>query len=80
MRGLFGFGFGRPARRNDPIRLADPHPVADYNAATPLTTGNAGRDGYSVLSRANPAAQGNPPPVPGTYGPAHQGPDDSFEQ
>jgi hypothetical protein len=75
MRG--GFFFGRE-RRNDPVRLADPHPIKDYG--DDYCTGNAGRDGFTVLSRANPQAQGSPPPVAGSLGPVFQGPDQSFEQ
>lgn len=77
MRGL-GFFFGT-ARRNDPIKLEDPHPIADYGTKS-LESGNAGLDGFTVLSRANPNAQGNPPPVKGVIGPVYQGPDQSFEQ
>ena len=77
MRGL-GFFFGH-GKRNGLVKLEDPHPVADYGTHS-LETGNAGRDGYSVLSRADPNAQGNPPPVKGVVGPVHQGPDQSFEQ
>lgn len=77
MRGL-GLFFGS-ARRNDPIKLEDPHPVADYGTKS-LESGNAGLDGFTVLSRANPNAQGNPPPVKGVVGPVYWGPDQSFEQ
>ncbi len=72
------FFFGRE-RRNDPVKLVDPRPIPDYGTHD-LTSGNAGVDGYSVLSRANPQAQGSPPPVKGTEGFAYQGPDQSFEQ
>lgn len=78
MRG-YGMFFGRPARRNQPIKLEDPHPVADYGTKS-LESGNAGLDGFSVLSKADPNAQGNPPPVKGTAGPVYWGPDQSFEQ
>lgn len=76
MRGLFFFGRNG---RNQPIRLEDPRPVAD-RGRTSIESGNAGLDGFSVLSRANPDAQGNPPPVKGVVGPVCQGPDESFEQ
>ena len=76
MRGFFGFG--RPSSRNDPVRLADPHPVTNYG--DDVTSGNAGRDGYTVLSRANPAMAGHPPSVAGSEGRAYQGPDMSFEE
>lgn len=77
MRG-FGLFFGSGAKRNDPVKLENPHPVVDYG--NDVTTGNAGLDGFTVLSRANPDAQGDPPPVKGTLGRAYQGPDHSFEQ
>ena len=72
------FGFFRRSSRNDPVRLSDPHPVTDYG--DDVTSGVAARDGFTVLSRANPQSQGNPPPVAGAEGPAYQGPDSSFEQ
>jgi len=72
-----GFGFFLGERRNAPIRLANPRPEERRYIAE---TGNAALDGYTVLSRANPEAQGNPPPVPGVIGPVFLGPDQSFEQ
>lgn len=75
MRGMFYFG---GSRRNQPVKLVDQHPVADHGQK--LDTGNAGLDGYSVLSRAHPDAQGCPPAVPGVVGPVYQGPDRSFEE
>lgn len=77
MRGL-GLFYGGIARRNDPVKLENPHPVADYG--DDVCTGNAGLDGFSLLSKADPNAQGNPPFVKGVVGPVHQGPDQSFEQ
>lgn len=77
MRGM-GLFFGRSSR-NDPVKLEDPRPIADYGTRS-LETGDAGKDGYTILSRAHPNAQGNPPPVKGVVGPAYQGPDSSFEQ
>lgn len=76
MRG-FGLFFGAP-RRNEPVRLVDPHPIPKLDDA--VHSGNRFRDGYTLLSRAQPDRQGSPPPVAGTRGPARQGPDDSFEQ
>lgn len=76
MRGL-GLFFGI-VKRNVPIRLEDPHPVKDLG--DDVQTGNAGLDGFTVLSKANPNAQGDPPPVKGTLGRAYMGPDESFEQ
>jgi hypothetical protein len=76
MRGL-GLCFGG-AKRNDPVKLVDPHPVTNYG--DDVQKGNAGLDGFTVLSKASPRAQGSPPPVAGAIGPAYQGPDQSFEQ
>jgi hypothetical protein len=76
MRGL-GLFFGS-AKRNDPVKLDDPRPLPVYEDSQ--HTGDAGKDGYTVLSRASPTAQGSPPPVSGVVGPAYQGPDQSFEQ
>lgn len=39
------------ARRNDPIAVEAVNPIEDN--AMSHDTGNAGRDGYTVLSRAN---------------------------
>ncbi len=75
MRSL-GLFFGSN-RRNDPVRLEDPRPVERTQR---LDSGDAGRDGYTVLSRADANAQGNPPPVNGVVGPVYRGPDMSFEQ
>jgi hypothetical protein len=77
MRGI-GMFFGR-ATRADPVKLEDPRPLTDYGTHD-LESGNAGLDGYTVLSKASPTAQGSPPPVAGAIGPAYQGPDSSFEQ
>ena len=76
MRSL-GLFFGR-ATRNDPVKLVDPRPLADYG--DDVEKGNACRDGFTVISRASATAQGSPPPVNGAIGPAYQGPDQSFEQ
>jgi hypothetical protein len=76
MRGL-GLFFGN-TKRNDPIRMHDPRPLPVHDDAT--HTGDAGKDGYTVLSRASPDAQGAPPPVSGVAGPTYRGPDQSFEQ
>jgi hypothetical protein len=75
MRG-FGLFFGA-SRRNDPVKLENPRPDERPHR---LDTGNAGLDGYTVISRADANAQGNPPPVKGVVGPSYQGPDQSFEQ
>jgi len=76
MRGI-GLFFGT-AKRNDPVKLVDPHPILDYGDN--VCSGNAGLDGFTVLSRAYPTAQGSPPPVDGVIGPSYRGPDQSFEQ
>jgi hypothetical protein len=76
MRGL-GLFFG-VASRNDPVRLSDPHPLTNYG--DDVEKGNAGLDGFTVLSRADPRSQGSPPLVNGALGRAYQGPDQSFEQ
>ncbi len=72
-----GFFFGN-AKRNDPVELVDPRPITDYGDA--VHKGQPALDGFELLSKANPQAQGSPPPVSGTKGPAYQGPDSSFEQ
>lgn len=79
MRGLGLFYGGMNGKRNDPVKVEDPHPVTDYGTKD-LESGNAGLDGFTVLSRANPNAQGSPPPVKGVVGPVYNGPDQSFEQ
>lgn len=77
MLGLNGLFFGL-SKRNDPIRLVDPHPVPRYEDNT--ETGRPGRDGFTLLSKADPNWQGSPPDVSGTVGRTHRGPDESFEQ
>jgi hypothetical protein len=73
MRG-FGFFFGNH-KRNDPYRLT---PKNDGERRMSDATGDAGQDGYTVLSKADPDRAGSPPSV-GGYS-EHQGPDQSFEQ
>lgn len=73
MRGLF---FGS-ASRNDPIKLTPGHPPQRFYQ---LETGNAGLDGYSVLTKADPERAGRLPPASGTEGQTYRGPDQSFEQ
>ena len=74
MRGL-GLFFGSKSR-NDPVRLENPHPLPVY--ANIQETGDAGKDGFTILSKANPDYAGKPPLVGGT--PTYRGPDNSFEQ
>ena len=69
--------FGR-VRRNDPVRLADPHPLIDYG--DDVCTGDAGKDGFTCLSRAQPDNQGNAPAVAGSLGQSYQGPAGDWEQ
>lgn len=77
MRGLFLGSYGG-VKRNDPTRLIPTNPRPKF--AERCDTGNAGADGYTVISRADPNYAGRLPPVPGTDGQTHQGPDNSFEQ
>jgi hypothetical protein len=65
-------------QRNDPIRLTDPRPIPVYDDN--VHTGDTGKDGYTLLSRADPNRQGSPPAVEGTEGYVYRGPDQSFEQ
>ena len=74
MRG-FGLFLGT-ARRNDPVKLVDPRPIANYGTKD-VECGDAGRDGFTVLARA--PVPGMRPPVAGTVGPTYRGPDSAFE-
>lgn len=76
MRGM-GLFFG-VVKRNQPVQLADPRPLINYG--DDVCTGDAGRDGFTVLSRADPTYAGTPPLVAGALGQARQGPDNSWEQ
>ena len=71
--------FGLGTARNDPVRLVDPHPIPNYGTHDEHS-GSVPRDGYELLSKADPRRQGAPPPVDGTVGPTFRGPDESFEQ
>lgn len=73
------FFFGGGARRNDPIKIEDPRPLPRYTGEE-ARTGDAAKDGYTVLSQARPTNQGNPPPVAGVIGPTFRGPAFDFEQ
>ena len=66
------------ATRNDPVRLEDPRPIPRY--ADSVTSGDAGLDGFTVLSRANPERQGDAPAVQGSLGPTYFGPAEDWEQ
>ena len=66
------------ATRNDPVRLEDPRPIPRY--ADSVTSGDAGLDGYTILSRADPARQGESPPVQGQLGLSYMGPASDWEQ
>lgn len=72
-----GYFFSNP-RRNENYILEDPRPIPRQKDT--VCSGNAGLDGFTVLSRADPDAQGSPPSVKGTVGRTHRGPDQSFEQ
>lgn len=74
MRGLF---LGN-AKRNENYLLEDPRPIPRQEDT--VCCGDAGLDGFTVLSRADPNAQGSPPSVQGTVGRTFRGPDQSFEQ
>lgn len=76
MRGL-GLFFGLPVKRNVPLELESPHPVKDLG--NDVRTGNAGLDGFTALSVANPNRQGDAPFVKGNLGYTYMGPDESFE-
>lgn len=69
------FGFG--PRRNAPQRVTPVNPLVREDMG--VATGDAGTDGYSTLSRADPHWAGQPPDVDGTDGRMPQGPDRSFE-
>lgn len=75
---MIPFRMWGPPRRNEGIRLEDPHPVPRYD--DPTYSGDQLRDGYQLLSRADPRRQGDPPPVKGQLGPVYDGMDRSFEQ
>lgn len=72
-----GMFWGSP-KRNENYILEDPRPIERQPST--IESGNAGLDGFTVLSRADPDAQGSPPSVQGTVGRTHRGPDSSFEQ
>lgn len=72
---LYLRGFASEPKRNEPISVAAVNPLPE-NAKT-SDTGDAGRDGYSVLSRAD-RMTGVRPLVGGT--PVCQGPNFSQEQ
>jgi hypothetical protein len=74
LRGLF---FGTD-RRNRGYRLENPRPKPRYENDT--YTGDMERDGYELLSRADPERMGRPPHVAGTEGDNYPGPDQSFER
>lgn len=70
------YGFG--TRRNVNQRAVDQHPIATFDDAT--HSGDAGKDGFEVLAKANPRFAGERPFVEGTEGLVSRGPDQSFEQ
>lgn len=78
MRGL-GIFLGGSQGRNDGIELEDPNPIPFYGTKD-LHSGDAGKDGYTVLSAAQPDAQGRAPFVKGVKGRAFFGPSQDWEQ
>lgn len=70
MRGYFmGFPFGE-AKRNQPVDLKPCNPLPQNKMSS--NSGNAGRDGYSVLSRADRNTDQRPAigdPHPDYWGP-----------
>lgn len=51
-------GFYGEPKRNEPVAVRPANPLPDN--AKSSDTGNAGRDGYTVLSRANPYTKVRP--------------------
>lgn len=76
MRGL-GLFLGM-VRRNENFVLENPRPHPRYEDN--VFTGTPRRDGYTLLSRADPHRQGSPPDVKGTIGLTFRGPSQDFEQ
>ena len=77
MRGL-GLFFGS-SKRNDPLKLVDQHPTADYGDA--VYCGDVGLDGYTRLRKADPDRSGDQGGyTTGTVGRTYEGPDQSWEQ
>ncbi len=66
-------------RRNEPIKLTDPRPLPRHTDNL-FRSEDAGVAGFSVLSKSDPARQGEAPFVQGSEGFVHQGPDMSWEQ
>jgi hypothetical protein len=65
----------RPDQRVNPVRLQDPRPVERQQDLG--CTGDAGKDGYSVLVRSRP---GDPPGLTNGQEHNHQSPSWSWEQ
>lgn len=78
MRGI-GLFYSGHVKRNERLKLQDLHPIADYGRRS-LETGDAGKDGYTILSRAEPDRQGAAPPIPGGTSPLYWGPAADWEQ
>lgn len=76
MIGYFPYGGLYGENPNEPVKIPAKNPLPQNKMTA--ETGNAGLDGYTVLSRAN-RATGSRPPV-GGY-PVHEGPqlDDTYE-
>lgn len=65
-------------RRNVNQKATDPRPVSRFDDAQ--QSGDAGKDGFDVLAKAEPGYSGKRPFVKGTEGIVPRGPDQSYEQ
>jgi hypothetical protein len=74
--GLFIGTFG--GGRNVNQKLEDPHPVPRYPDCQ--YCGDAGLDGYELIDRASPTAQGREHIIEGVIGTVPRGPSEDFEQ
>jgi hypothetical protein len=63
--------------RNRGYQLKDPRPIKRFT--DDICSGDAGKDGFTCLSKASPTYAGDPPPI-GGHRRARSGPDQSFEQ
>lgn len=78
MLGLGLFFGGAMQGRNVNTKLKDPHPVRRYPDCQ--HSGNAGLDGYTRISRADPTNQGRERLPPGAIEYVSRGPSEDFEQ
>lgn len=70
----FGCFYG--GERNRPYRMDDPHPKDRY--PDDVHTGDAGRDGFTVMARAIPGIPESRPSVAGTVGAPYGDPFNDF--